>query len=260
MTRPTIDEIRAELFRIVEEQRPKHPNDSPLQQVSIFTALDRRLNLEQQGLSHAVLTLFHDLMRTGYFAWGHNLSNFNPPFFHVTDRGARAIAIGTRDPINPSGYQQHLANAGPLNAVATSYLQEALDCFGAGLFKAAAVMIGTASESVVLELRDTVVSRLQTIQAAVPKDLNDWRVKMASDALERLFESRKSAMPHELRDEFSAYWGAFTQQIRATRNDAGHPVSINPVTEDAVHAAFLVFPLLLRLANDLGAWTAVHLT
>jgi hypothetical protein len=57
-----------------------------------------------------------------------------------------------------------------------------------------------------------------------------------------------------LREEFEAYWPAFTQQIRATRNEAGHPTSVDPVTADAVHASLLIFPELARLAKRLELW------
>jgi hypothetical protein len=33
-----------------------------------------------------------------------NLSNPNPPFFHITDRGCRTLESLSRDPGNPSGY------------------------------------------------------------------------------------------------------------------------------------------------------------
>jgi hypothetical protein len=49
----------------------------------------------------------------------------------------------------------------PLNAVAKSYIIEALECYVAGLFKAAAVMVGCAAEALVLEVRDFVVADLE---------------------------------------------------------------------------------------------------
>jgi hypothetical protein len=57
-----------------------------------------------------------------------------------------------------------------------------------------------------------------------------------------------------LRDEVQAYWLAFAQQIRATRNDAGHPSSVDPVSEEGVHASFLVFPEFVGLQARLAAW------
>ena len=70
----------------------------------------------------------YDLFRTGYFAWGLNLSNPDPPFFHFTDRGRRALERLSRDPGNPAGYLQYLASVAKLNPIASSYLGEGLDC------------------------------------------------------------------------------------------------------------------------------------
>lgn len=69
-----------------------------------------------------------ELFRTGLLGWGLNLSNPNPPFFHLTDTGRRALAYLTRDPSNPDGYMRHLASLAKVNDVAMSYLKEGLDC------------------------------------------------------------------------------------------------------------------------------------
>jgi hypothetical protein len=47
---------------------------------------------------------------------------------------------------------------------------------------------------------------------------------------------------------------AFTHQIRTAGNDAGHPVSVDPVTPDEVHASLLIFPQLAALASQLKDW------
>jgi hypothetical protein len=63
-------------------------------------------------------------------------------------------------------------------------------------------------------------------------------------------------MPTRLGEAFTAYWPAFVQQIRAGRNEAGHPRSINPVTPELVHAALLTFPELVRVVGELKTWLA----
>ena len=68
-----------------------------------------------------------------------------------------------------------------------------------------------------------------------------------------------SRLVGRMREEFEAYWLAFAQQIRATRNDAGHPSSVDPVTEEGVHGSFLVFPNLAKLSNSLSTWVMTNL-
>jgi len=255
MARPTPTDLRELILRVAQEHQPRQQNDGSLQQGTIFRVVVERLGGRvDPEVEQAVLTQWHDLMRTGYFAWGLNLGNPNPPFFHFTDRGRRALERLSRDPGNPAGYLCHLAAVAKLDPVANSYLVEGLDCFVAGFYKAAAVMIGGASESLILELSGLLRQRMSQLKINEPKGLSDWRIKTVLNALHAFFESQKGAFEKELREEFEAYWLAFAQQIRSTRNDAGHPSSVDPVTEEGVHASFLVFPELARLSGNLGIW------
>jgi hypothetical protein len=198
------------------------------------------------------------LFRTGLLAWGRSLSNPSSPFFHLTERGRQALENLTRDPSNPAGYLRHLASIAAPNPIAMSYLTEGLECYVAGLFKAAAVMVGGSAESMILELRNATTRKLDSLGKPVPKSLEDWRIKTVSDALRSFFDGQK--FKRELREPFDAYWSAFAQQIRSTRNDVGHPMSVEPVTPDTVHASLLIFPELARLADSLSRWVADELT
>ena len=248
-------DIRAVILQVIQDQQPKGPTDASLQQGSVLEETKRRLGITfDLTKEQAILTTWHDLFRTGYLAWGLNITNPNPPFFHVTENGRRTLASLSRDPGNPAGYLRHLASIAKLNPIAHSYLIEGLECYVAGLYKASAVMVGGATESIILELRDTTVQKLTSLGKSIPKHMDDWRVKTVSDVLHNFLEGHKSQFDPELRDEFEAYWAAFAQQIRAVRNDAGHPTSVDPVTPDSVHASLLIFPELAKLADKLRTW------
>ena len=261
MPRPSAPEIRQLILKIVEEQEPK-PQKSPprpnLNQRDVLNELQKRLKTQyDKEFELAILIQWNDLFRTGYLGWGLDLNNPQPgAFLHITDRGRRTLERLSRDPGNPHGYLAHARSSAQLNPITDSYLTEALSCFVADLHKSAAVMIGAAAESLVLELRDATVSRLAHLGQAVPKRLTDWKPKTILDALKDFFDSQKSAFPVDLREEFEAYWLAFAQQIRTVRNDAGHPLSVDPVTYEAVHASFLVFTELARLSTRLNSWVA----
>lgn len=201
-----------------------------------------------------ILSEWYSLFATGHLSWGHNIGNPNPPFFHVTARGRSALEILSRDPSNPRGYLEHVKTVASLNTVAWSYLDEALKCYVGGHYKAAAVMLGGASESLVLEVRDHLVGRLQSIGLQVPTNLKDWRVKTVLDGLQQQIEARRSTLSRQLREEAEAHWAAFAQQIRAIRNEAGHPSSVDPITPESAHAAFLIFPVLAHIAQGLHQW------
>jgi hypothetical protein len=115
-------------------------------------------------------------------------------------------------------------------------------------------MVGGATESMVLQLRDTLVSRLTTLAHTPTTGLKDWQIKKVLDAIEKEIEKKAGDMPRKLAEAFSAYWPAFAHQIRTVRNDAGHPTSADAITQDTVHAALLIFPELLKLVLELETW------
>jgi hypothetical protein len=254
--------IREVLLEVVKEQDADRSGGN-LQQTSVLNAAAKRLEVATHGdltREEALLTVWHDLFRTGILAWGYNLMNPNPPFLHLTARGRQAIERISRDPSNPAGYLRHLTSAAQISPVTNSYIVEALDCYVAGLFKAAAVMVGAAAENVILEVRDTVASKLITVGKNVPSQLESWKIKTVTDALSKVFEQIDGKRHRELREQYEAYWGAFPHQIRTTRNDAGHPFNIDPVTPDTVHASLLIFPELAKLADTLSSWARDELS
>jgi hypothetical protein len=276
-------DIREVLLGVIQEQRPTSNSSPNLQQVSVLEEAKKKLakkltpDTEAQSNSYsqrysqpsltlspemeeALLTQWGELFRTGLLAWGLNLSNPNPPFFHLTERGKAALANASRDPSNPAGYLRHLDSIAKINPVSRSYLSEGLDCYVAGLFKAAAVMVGAAAENIIIELGRHTARQLVALGKKAPKGLSDWRVKTVGDTLRSIFEACKHDMENELRESVGANWPAFSYQIRATRNEAGHPTSVDPVTADGVHAALLIFPELAKLADKLNQWVVSGLT
>jgi len=253
------DNLRAIILSVIEAQKPRDATSSSLQSGSVLDACARQCNARQKGLEEELLTQFYELFRTGYLAWGLNLSNPDAPFFHITGRGIAALANRTRDPGNPAGYFAYLSSITTLNPVAMSYLREGVDCYCAGFIKAAAVMTGGAAESLTLALRDTCVARLNSVGKATPRSLNDWRIRTVAEALHHLLNQHAEDFPQKLREDFQAYWSGLVHQIRVVRNDAGHPLSVAPVTEGSVHGQLLMFPELAKLTTALEAWASANM-
>ena len=231
---------------------------SHLQSAGVLQEAVRRVGPRNLSTEQAVLTTFHDLFRTGHLAWGYDLANASPPFFHLTDLGRRALANHSRDPANPDGYLAALLARTMLDPVTESYVREALRTFNADCIKAAAVMTGVAAESLVLRVRDALVARLVysgTIGAHEPRRVAD---QAGAGRTPRNDRSRKPIMPEALFDRFEGNWPAFTLQIRAARNEAGHPVGVDPITPEVT--ALLIFPELATLATRLSAWISTGYT
>jgi hypothetical protein len=96
------DQIRKTLLEVVDDlsKRPNTYLQSGwiLQEAITKLALPRSIDYQR-----ALLACLHDLFRLGYLAWGADLSNSAPSFFHVTEQGRRTLASIIRDPANPEG-------------------------------------------------------------------------------------------------------------------------------------------------------------
>lgn len=247
------ESMRKVLLQIVS----KYAGGSSLQPVVVLREASEILKIHGDvGKEQALLTLWYDLFRNGQVAWGYDISNPEPPFCHVTAQGRRALENMSRDPANPDGYIQYLSQACTLNLVAQSYVSEALKAYNSDCFRAAAVMIGAAAESIVLELRDNLAAKMKNLGQTPPPNLVDWRIKQVFDGLTSLLDSRKNLMERRLKESYESFWQAFGGQLRMTRNEAGHPRSVDPVTWETAHASLLVFPELARLASELNAWVS----
>lgn len=253
-TQPSGQDIRTTVLAVVKEHSTK---GSGFQSRQVLTDVSRRLGIHSDtDLEQAILTFFHDLFRSGHLAWGFNLSNPDPPFMHLTEKGRRALAHLSRDPVNYDGY---MAATLPLlsdEPIATSYVAEACKTYQAGCVKAAAVMIGGASESLVLSLRDVVAARYGAGRA--PKDLGAWQVKTVRDGLSRLLDQQKALLSKDLRERYEGFWHSGSDAFRLSRNEAGHPSAPDPVTDEVVHGTLLLFPEFARLVRDLKKWAVAE--
>jgi len=247
-------EIRQIILEEITQLTQQDSFDVSLQQSTILMALDERLNIRDLADQRILLSEWYALFNTGYLSWGHNLNNPNPPFFHVNAHGQNALIQLSRDPANPEGYLAYLESLASLNPIAISYIKEGLSCYVAGQFKASAVMLGGSNESLIIELRKTIIDRLEALGKPIPAKLKEDRIKVVIDAIYAFFESMKGELPYSLREEFLANWPALTQQIRSVRNDAGHPTSIEPVSPETAHASFLLFTQIAKLITQLTNW------
>jgi len=251
------ESMRKVLLQIVS----KYAGESSLQPRVVLREASETLKIHGDvEKEQALLTLWYDLFRSGQVAWGYNISNPEPPFCHVTAQGRKTLENMSRDPANPDGYTQYLSQACTLNSVAQSYVSEALKAYNSDCFRAAAVMIGAAAESMVLELRDNLASKIENLGQTPPTNLLDWRIKQVFDVLTSLLENRKNLMVRRLKESYESFWQAFGGQLRMTRNEAGHPTSVDPVTWEIAHSSLLIFPEFARLAHELNAWVSASYT
>lgn len=247
-------DIRRVVLEIVGTYAGENSN---LQSGTVVRDACRKLGVEgNRDAERAVLTVFHDLFRNGYLAWGFDANNTDPPFCHVTAQGRTVLQQLDRDPANPDGYLAYLSSNCPaLDALAKSYLEEGLKAFNADCYRAAAVMLGASSECLIRQLRDNMTSRLDASSRSHPAGLDDWKMKRVFDAITAELDARRSNFP-SLRERYDSFWQAFVGQLRLNRNDAGHPSPLGHVTWETVDSSFLIFPELVKLIYDIGSWVS----
>lgn len=247
-------DIRAILLETLLELEPNNSMTGNLQSSVVLRAASNKIPTRGIDQERALLTVWHDLFRTGYLAWGHNLSNPEPPFCHITDKGRKVLKNVSRDPSNPDGYLSKINDIGGLNRLAASYLDEALECYNSGLYRSSAVMLGVCTESIVIEFRNVLKGHIRKTGKECPDGLDDWKIKKVLTGIKSFCDLNKKTMDSSLLSAYESFWPAFTQQIRASRNDAGHPSDLEVIGNDTVHASLLIFPELLTLKNNLENW------
>lgn len=214
----------------------------------------RQLNIRGPRQQQVVITAFYNLFLRGIVSFGRAANQPEPAWIHLTEHGRNTLENVSRDPANPAGYKSYIDPFVPEGTVARSYVEEALATYGTGCNKAAAVMIGAASEALILELRDKLVAKMNSLSVTIPKKMKSWQIKTALTAVQDELAKKTKDMPRELAERFDAFMGGFANQLRMSRNEAGHPKSIEPVTRDTVHASLLMFPEIAKLTHDLKAW------
>ncbi len=201
----------------------------------------------------------NELFRSGVLAWG-NLevsSNSDTPHFYVTDQGKKSLEAYDRDPRNPNGYLAHLKSIGELDEAELSYAEEAAWSFTSCRHRAAAVMIGVAAESLILRLAEEIADGKlgsDKLKAA----LKGISIKLVLRELMTIFQSQRPALKqYDDRLEtrlLDGKWTAFTETIRLSRNDAGHPNPLGTTTEQDVYESLVLFPDLAVLVRDVRKW------
>ena len=153
--------------------------------------------------------------------------------------------------------KKQLNQGRPLSPALVKKLREELNLlmtYNSNCYRSTAVMIGAAMESIIFEIRDKYIDKLNQLEIPIPQGLKDWKIKTVFDTLTIEFEKKEHTMPRTLKDKFNSYWQGFMEQIRKYRNDAGHPNSIEPITEEIAHSSFLIFPEQAILAYELMEW------
>jgi hypothetical protein len=184
-------------------------------------------------------------------AYGSNL-----PWLQVTEWGKTCLEKGEYVPYDAGLFLSRLrAQIPALDPVIELYLKEALISFRSGCYLSTAVMIGVASERVLILMRDA-------IHAAIAQQDGKKKFieKTENQIAKRIYEAVKSKidpvreqLPAPLPDSIGTALDGIFAEVRQTRNDAGHPTG-RVVDREEAYALLQLFPVYARSGYALLAW------
>jgi hypothetical protein len=158
----------------------------------------------------------------------------NWPHYRVTDYGATVFSQQGPQPYDPVGFLAEFDRCNPnADDTVTSYLTEAVHAFNHDCLMAAGVMLGGASEQLVLLLVDAFETAIADSgrRSAFAQSYR-WTIhskyKALRDGLETMIAN--GDLPKELHDVVRGPLAGAFEHIRKIRNSAGHPEL--PITYD----------------------------
>ena len=177
----------------------------------------------------------------------------NHHFFNITELGEQIIDSGTDSPYDPFGYMKRLKDQAPnLDRNTVTYVEEALQCFLAGHFTGASVVLGVASENEILDLIEKYVLSIpepdqSKLRTAIEKQ------NPIKKRFEKFFEhlnQGKAKLPLELRGEMDTFLNGIFNIVRLYRNDTGHPTG-QRANRETIYANLNLFLFYARRISEL---------
>lgn len=217
-------------------------------------------NNDPEDLRHSAVEAWLYLQRRGFAitASSRAFPTLNDSQLEITKRGREWIE--GREPIPELAveYLSTLQKMVPhLDQVIQEYVVEGLDSFEHDRFRAAAVMIGAASEKAIYLLGDSLIAAF-----ASPQKQKNLRGFLDGRGLKKLFDFlqdeiaaaiKGNVIPYSVHEGAIPHLGSLVEAIRVQRNDAVHPQNA-AVTTDSVRQTYLAFPHALQKIEQLRDW------
>ena len=178
----------------------------------------------------------------------------------LTTRGHQYLeTAGEYEPDDPDGYLGQLRENMPdLDPIIQKYLQESLFAYRADCFLASAVMLGCASERAILLLGETYLESKHAKVSQPFREIFQSPKRKFGDKLEALrnqLEPIADQISVKPRRDIKAALDYMAEQIRQTRNQAGHPSGVElsrGQTRMNLHSAVYYMEVVYELIKYFG--------
>jgi hypothetical protein len=240
----TREELRAAISaHLADAARNRRHTQRP----TLYEFLNRRRLLEERPGETpddlVAMEILHELLIAGVIAFGNNLRDVNPGWIWVTDYGRRVLAEGVLLAYDPDRFLAETGVRIPrLDAIALQYFGEALGAYNRGLLFASSVMLGVASERLMVLLVEAFGDSMhEPVGTRFRRKTAGRRIHEQFTELRAKLDSRLEELPPALGDDLHAYLDGIFSLIRINRNDAGHPTG-TVVARNVLYAHLQAFP------------------
>lgn len=161
-------------------------------------------------------------------------------FYRLTERGKKIVDAGSPQPYDRDGFvdyfRKKVVNA---DAIVDGYFVEAVEAFNAGSIRASAVMLGVASEQLILVLIDSFKQAIADggKRSKFEKELERaWQINARYRALRERLDAMVDAkkLPDEQAETIGGELAGMYELLRRYRNTSGHPNLPGTVDSDTV--------------------------
>jgi len=253
----TDDELRPLILEVLAHARDVEQYAS-LERVLRQKFVDDNLGPFGQAEHVQIKRILWDLSVERIITWGtEGDSEARWPFFHVTPFGREFTDKMTPHFLDPDGYVGYLKTLVPsIDDIVLQYAQEASKAFRAQLWFASAVMLGAASERVILLLLEAVRDQTSGAnKARLTKLLEQPKLTEIFKSLQTRIdeESKAGNLPYSVHQGSTEHILSLAEMIRVHRNEAVHPAAAK-VDRQKVFIALQTFPEALRIIEGLRKW------
>ncbi len=213
--------------------------------------------VEEERVSELVREAMWECLIKRLLVFGMDGANPNWPWYRLTEFGLAAVKTAPPQPYDPDGFIKHFdSTCQGIDPAVGGYVAEAIHAFNSNCTRSAAVMLGCASEKLLLLLCETFEAAISdpAKKAKFTKDINaKWSIahKYATvrDRLGLMADGRK--LPHEHVETVASELPAGFELLRRCRNAAGHPDVPGDVDPDTVFLNLRTFTEYARRVQAL---------
>jgi hypothetical protein len=184
----------------------------------------------------------------------------NLPWIQVTEWGKVCLEKGEYLPYDSGVFLNRIRSQIPsLDEIVVLYLREALNSFRSGNYLAAAVMVGVSSERILIVLRNAICNSIKETdrRKRLMDATENQTAKRIYDEISKKIDPIREQLLAELQDSIGTELEGIFQEVRRTRNDAGHPTG-RVIEKEEAYALLQLFPVYAKSAYALVAWLVTN--